>query len=423
MSFAKKVRRYRAWIAVALLVIVGGIAYSIWSSPKETELTTSYETEVAAISTISSTISGTGNMAVFDSTDVYPTVNGTVLTLSVAEGDLVKAGTVLYTLDASDAEANSAKTWSSVEQSKQGVKQADQSVVQAQSQLLKAENALAALEERSEAPSSTVTTGEIDHAEKDVEAAEAQLVTAYAQQDAADASLYSANVAHDNAKAAESDFIVTSPVDGVVWSVGIEEGDAVSLSTAGGTTAAGGTSSEEPPIVVAPSDPLAVQLAINEVDVPPLELNQRTELEFDALADLTITGKVTEIADEGTVEQGVVTYNVWIALDVTDDRLKSGMSAAATIITEVAKNELIVANAAVQTDSDDQAYVLVLDDPEGEPRTVYVTLGVTSSTHTVITEGLAEGDLVVTRTVTEDGDEEDAGGGAIMMPGMGGGRP
>jgi HlyD family secretion protein len=426
MSLAKKVRRYRAWIAIALLAVVGGIAYYLWSSPQETVETTTYETEAATVSTISSTVSGTGNLDVHDATDVYPVVSGTVISIEIAEGDLVKAGAVLFTVDDSEAVANSAKAWSSVEQSKQGVTQASQSVVQAESSLLKAENALDDLEERSESPSSTVSDSEIEQAEKDIEAAEAQLAAAHAQQDSADASLYSASISYDNAKEVEGDYVVTSPADGVVWSLSIEEGDAVSNSggaSTGGTGDTASASSSEPPVVIAPSEPLAVLLAVNEVDAPSLAVDQRAEIEFDAIPDLALTGEVIDIAAEGTNEQGVVTYDVWISLDVSDERLLPGMSAAATIITEVAKDQLTVPNSAVQTDSDDQSYVSVLDDPDGEPRTVYVTTGISSSTYTVILEGLAEGDMVVTQTTTEGGEDEEESGGGLVMPGMGGGPP
>ena len=425
MSLARKLRRYRAWIAVAVLVLVGGVAYYIWSSPQETAATTTYETDAATVSTISSTISSTGNLDVYDATDVYPAVGGTVLSIEVREGDLVKAGTVLFTLDDSEAIANSAKTWSSVEQGKQGITQASQGVVQAEATLLKAENALADLEERSESPSSTVTSGDIEQAEKDIEAAEAQLATARAQQDSADASLYSANISYDNAKEAEGDCVVTSPVDGVIWTLAVAEGDAVSTSGGGAASTgdAAGSAASEAPVVIAASDPLAVLLAVNEVDAPALELDQRAEIEFDAIPDLAVTGKVADIATEGANEQGVVSYDVWITLDVSDERLLQGMSAAATIITEVEKDQLTVPNSAVQTDTDDQPYVMVLDDPDGEPRAAYVATGISSSTHTVILEGLAEGDMVVTQTITDDGEEEEGSGGGLMMPGMGGGRP
>lgn len=422
MAFAKKVRRYRGWIAVAVLVVVGGVAYYIWSSPEQAEITTTYETEAASVSTISSTISGTGNVATYDTTEVYPDAGGTVLSIEVAEGDRVRAGTVLFTLDDTIAAENTAKAYSSVLQAQQSVTSASQGIVQAESSLLKAEYTLEELEERSEDPSSTVTAYELEQAEKDVESAEIGLSSAYEKKESSDASLYTANLSYDSAKAAEGDYVVTAPVDGVMWSLDIEEGESVSSSGGSNDTqSAGDSSSSGAPVTIAPSDPYVVAMAVNEVDAPALAVDQRAELEFDAIEDLVMTGKVIEVAHEASNEQGVVTYNIWISLDVPDERLMQGMSAAATIITEVAKDELVVPNAAVSSDDDDNPYVEVLDDT-GTPQSVYVTTGISSTTYTVILEGLSEGDEVITQTSTSgDEEEEESSGGALMMPGMGGG--
>jgi multidrug efflux pump subunit AcrA (membrane-fusion protein) len=99
------------------------------------------------------------------------------------------------------------------------------------------------------------------------------------------------------------------------------------------------------------------------------------------------------------------------------------MSAAATIVTEVATNTLIVSNSALNSDGKGGYYVLVIDADAAQPRQVAVETGLASATQTQILEGLTESDIVVTQTV--DSAASDAGstspGGGIMMPGMGGG--
>ena len=414
MSLSKKLRRYKGWIAVAVLVVIAGTIYMFMRPAPAEETTTTYETQAVAISTISSTISGTGNLDVYDATEVWPKVSGTVASVKVAEGDLVAAGAVLYTLDSSGAEANTAKAYASYKQAQQGVEQAE-------SQVLKAENSLDDLEERSESPSSTVSTSDIEAAEKEVSVAEASLV-------AAKASLSSAQLACNNAEADEADYTVKAPADGVVWSLTIEVGDSVSADGGGGATTSSASSgqtsiSSDAPLMLAPDDPLAVRLAINEVDIPDMETDQRADVEFDALPGLALTGKVIEVAEEGTNEQGVITYDVWIALDVSDERIKSGMSAAATIVTNVAQDVLVVPNAAIQRDDESAAYVMVLEDSDGEPVSIYVTVGISSATETVIESGVDEGVILVTQIVTSGGEEEEAesGGGGFRLPGMGGG--
>ena len=90
-------------------------------------------------------------------------------------------------------------------------------------------------------------------------------------------------------------------------------------------------------------------IVLNEVDVAKVKLGEKATLTFDAIPDLTIAGQVSEIDSVGTVSQGVVNYNVKISFATQDDRVKSGMSVDATIITDIAQNVVVVPNGAIKT--------------------------------------------------------------------------
>ena len=138
-------------------------------------------------------------------------------------------------------------------------------------------------------------------------------------------------------------------------------------------------------------------------------------LTFDAIEDLNITGEVGEIDAIGTVSQGVVTYNVKIVFDTQDDRVKPGMSVSAVVITDARQDVLLVSNSAVKS-TNGTSYVEVVDALslpketsltgtagvilKNPPRQQQVTVGLSNDTDTEITEGLKEGDLVVSRTVS-----------------------
>ncbi len=141
------------------------------------------------------------------------------------------------------------------------------------------------------------------------------------------------------------------------------------------------------------------------------------------------TGKVYEIADEGSNDQGVVTFEVRVSIDVADEGLRPGMSAAATIVTEIAKDALLVPNGAVKSNSDGSYYVEILADGETTPTQVTVETGLTNATQTQILSGLSEGDLVVTTTTSSDASSSDSStdergptepGGGVMGGVMGG---
>jgi len=451
MAKARTWRRYRGWIAAGVLVVIAAAAFFAFTQSKAATPTETYQTEQVSIGTLSVTVSGTGNLAVDGTTDVYPDTAGTVASIAVAEGTAVSTGTVLFRLDAADAEAKTASALSSY-------RRAQQSVAQAEAQLVKAENTLTDLENRYASQSTaavttvassaatsaggttagttatqvtTVSSGDIEVAEADVASAEASLAAAKADQT-------STSLAYEDAQAAEDDLAVTSPAAGIVYSLDVAVGDSVSTNsgssaTSGntGAAAAGGTgasttssTSSSAPVVIAPTQPLALVLAINEVDLPSLEVGQRADIEFDALPDLTATGKVIEIADEGTVSSGVVTYDVTLSLDVADPALRAGMSSAATIVTAIAKDAILVSNAAVKSNTDGTSYVLVMENGATTPTQVTVETGLSSSTQTQIISGLTEGQTVVTQTSTASSsgsDSDTESGGGFMMPGAGGG--
>lgn len=420
MSASKFFRRYRAHIATAVLVAVAGGAYLVLRNGNEAEAAITYETEAVTVGTVSVTVSGTGTLEVDGTTEVYSAVSGTVASVAVAEGAAVTTGTVLFTLDAASAEAATAKALASLRQAEQGV-------AQAQLQLTKAQNALASLTSRSAEASSTVTSAEIAAAQGDVSVASAQLASARAQ-------AATASIAYDQALADEDDLAVLAPCSGVVYDLTVAAGDSVSAASGNDPASSGadtsgmngstGTDTSSAPVTIAPVQPLSVHLTVNEVDLPSLEVGQRADVEFDALPDLTATGKVYEIGAEGSNASGVVTFDVWIALDVADPALRSGMSAAATIVTDVAKGALVVSNSAVQSDGNGGYYVQVLSEAAEEPQRVAIETGLASATQTQVLSGLAEGDVVVTQTLdgTEETDTRTPGsGGGMMVPGMGGG--
>lgn len=427
MKYSRIVRRYRGWVAVGVLAAVAGTAYLLLRDGTETASAVSYQTEAASKGTVSATVAGTGSLEVADTTAVYASTSGTVASIAVSEGSVVTTGATLFTLDASSADSAKAQALVSLRQAQQGV-------TQAELQVTRATSALETATDRSAAPTPTVTAADVEAAAGDVEVARAQLATAKAQLAAADSS-------YDDAVAAAEDLAVTSPCSGQVYSLSIAEGDTVSAgggntSTSTGTSAspAGGTAttsngSSDAPVVIAPEQPLVVHLTVNEVDLPDLEVGQRADISFDALTDITATGKIYEVAEEGTNSSGVVTFDVYLTLDKADPRLRAGMSVAATIVTEVASDVLAVPNAAVHSDGNGGYYVLTLPEGATEPTNVSVETGLASDTRTVILSGIAEGDLVVTQTI-DPGDDSttttSGSGGLINLGGAGramGGTP
>ncbi len=227
-----------------------------------------------------------------------------------------------------------------------------------------------------------------------------------------------------DAKETLANYFVRAPFDGTVASIDARKGDSVSSGATLG--------------VLITKDKIA-EISLNEVDIAKVAVGQSVTLTFDAIDGLTISGKVAEVDSVGTVSQGVVTYAVRISFDTNDDRVRSGMSVSASVITEVMQDVLLVPNSALKTQGD-QSYVEVfspaLSTTAGTqgvvsllaPTRVFVTVGASNDTSTEILSGVTEGTQVVTRTITSTAATTAAApsifsAAGVRTPGAGGARP
>lgn len=178
-----------------------------------------------------------------------------------------------------------------------------------------------------------------------------------------------------------ADYFIRAPFDGQVAEVNVAKGDSVSSGTVVATLI---------------TDQKIATVTLNEIDAAQVKTGQKATLTFDAVSDLSITGEVVEVDTLGAVNQGVVSYDVKIGFDVQDERIKSGMSISATIILESKQNVLLVPISAVKSKGAN-SYVEILVDGQSQRKTVMV--GSSSDTMIEITEGLEEGNEVVTQTI------------------------
>lgn len=232
-------------------------------------------------------------------------------------------------------------------------------------------------------------------------------------------------------------YTIKSPFDGVISNVPVVASDMLGSNGVVAT--------------LINSQTMAV-ISLNEVDAAKIKIGDPAMMTFDALDTLTMSGTVNEIDAVGTVTQGVVTFNIKITLDTSDNQIKPGMSVSANIITEVKQDILEVPNAAIKTQNGN-SYVETIDkatpvtDSSGAmtittntPKTqISVQTGLANDTYTEITGGLNEGDLIITKTVTTSPATATAstssaaganraatsilGGGGFSGGGFAGGRP
>jgi len=213
-----------------------------------------------------------------------------------------------------------------------------------------------------------------------------------------------------------ADHYIRAPFDGVVADIKVKKGESVSSN----------------PVATLITRQKIAEISLNEVDVAKVKIGQKTTLTFDAVPDLSLTGEVVEIDTLGTVTQGVVTYNIKIGFDTQDERVKPGMSVSAVIVTEVKPDVLLVPNSAIKSQGE-MSYVempaesdvaLATANPNGvvfkNPlRRQPVEIGLANDEFTEITDGLKEGDIIVTRTIQPTATQTtQQQSGGLRIPGL-----
>lgn len=132
--------------------------------------------------------------------------------------------------------------------------------------------------------------------------------------------------------------VITSPIDGVVISREVEEGQ---------TVAAG---FETPTLFTIAKDLTEMQVIadVDEADIGQVKEGQRVTFSVDAFRGDVFEGTVMQVRLEATVESNVVTYEVVISAPNPDLKLKPGLTATVSIYTLEKDNILTVAPKALR---------------------------------------------------------------------------
>ena len=179
---------------------------------------------------------------------------------------------------------------------------------------------------------------------------------------------------------------LVAPFSGTIATVNVKVGDQVGAS---GQTAA---------MTLVDESAFHVDVNVSEADVSKLKLGQAAEVELDALPGQKLPGTLDYIAPTATSQQNVTTYLARVSLRPAAEGsgetpvLRTGMSAAVSIVADRRKNVLLVPSGAIrETDTGQQVQVK----RGNETTSVDIKTGLAGDTFTEVTSGLSEGDVVV----------------------------
>jgi HlyD family secretion protein len=355
-----------------IVLLIGVGVWYWWSSGAPP---VQYKSALVDRGPITAIVTATGTVNPVVSVQVGSQVSGKISRLFADFNSVVKQGQILAQIDQQPFEAR--------------VSQARAAVKSAKGNLDKARN-LSAQRKRERDRMATlrrkafVSQADLDLAETNYRDAEANVEVMQAQLDQARATLASA----------ELDLGYTtiySPVNGIVVSRNVDVGQTVAASF------------QTPTLFVIAQDLTQMQVNANvsESDIGGVAEGKPAHFRVDAYPKQFFEGTVTQVRNAPISIQNVVTYDVVVTVDNRDLKLKPGMTANVTIVTDRKEDPLRVPNGALRfrmpnVPIDKKATRVWVLDRENQPHQVEMTTGIVDSLFTEIAEGpLKEGDRVI----------------------------
>lgn len=364
-------------LVIAAVAAIAALAVWLLSGGKKEEKIT-FDTAAVAPANIMNSITATGTIEPVTSVTVGTQVSGIVSKLFVDYNSVVKKGQVIAELDKTNlmSQLNTAKT----------------QLATAQSQL----NYQTANYKRYKTlfEKGLVAADDFDNAKLSYTQAKEQVVSAKEEVQRAQTNLGYATI--------------TSPIDGVVLSKSVEEGQTVAASFS------------TPELFTIAQDLTNMQVVadVDEADIGDVKEGERVTFTVDAYPDDTFEGEVKQVRQEATTTNNVVTYEVVISAPNADLKLKPGLTANVTIYTAECKGVLSVPSKALrfipQKETVGKMKIVDVANAKNKVWTIEdnsivahkVNIGMTDGTNTQIVGGIAEGTKVITGLNVTGGEEK-----------------
>ena len=369
----------KLWLVVAVVIIVAIVAWALSGGKKEEQIT--FDTAAVAPANIMNSITATGTIEPVTSVTVGTQVSGIVSKLYVDYNSVVKKGQVIAELDKTNlmSQLNSAKTQLATAQSQLNYQTTNF-------------NRYKTLYQKG-----LVAADDFDNAKLSYTQAKEQVASAKEEVQRAQTNLGYATI--------------TSPIDGIVLSKSVEEGQTVAASFS------------TPELFTIAQDLTNMQVVANvdEADIGDVKEGERVSFTVDAYPDDTFEGTVKQVRQEATTTNNVVTYEVVISAPNADLKLKPGLTANVTIYTAERKGVLSVPSKALRfTPQKETVGKMKIVDLTGNAKNKVwtiegnsivahkVNIGMTDGTNTQILNGISSGVKVVTGLNVMGGEQDDA---------------
>lgn len=339
----------KVWVVVAIVAIIAVAVWAFSGGKKEQQI--SFDTAPVASANIQNSITATGTIEPVTSVTVGTQVSGIVSKLYVDYNSVVKKGQVIAELDKTNllSQLATAKTQLATAQSQLNYQTANYKRYQTLFQ------------------KGLVAADDYDNAKLSYRQAVEQVASAKEEVQRAQPNLGYATI--------------TSPIDGVVLSKSVEEGQTVAASFS------------TPELFTIAQDLTNMQVVadVDEADIGDVKEGERVSFTVDAYPDDTFEGTVKQVRQEATTTNNVVTYEVVISAPNADLKLKPGLTANVTIYTAERKGVLAVPSKALRfTPTKETVGKMKIVDVQGAKNKVWTIEGNSIVAHKV-NIGMADG--------------------------------
>lgn len=318
LGYRKALLRRWWWVLALAVVAITGIW---WARRKPTE-TLAFETTPVERRDIQSRVTATGTLSALVTVQVGSQVSGRIQEITVDYNSPVKKGQVIARIDPQLYDAALERARANVLAAKASVQKAHVAYQNARRQQERSKELLdKRLISQAEQDTADATA---DSAQTDVSSSEAALAQAQA----------SLNEAQVNLKYTT----IISPTDGIVISRSVDVGQTVAASL------------QAPTLFTIAEDlrKMQVDTSVGEADVGRLQPGQHSTFTVDAYPGERFEGVIRQIRNAAQTVQNVVTYDAVIDVQNPDLKLKPGMTANVTIVTDQKSDVLSVPNAALR---------------------------------------------------------------------------
>lgn len=367
----------KIWIGIGIIAVLA-IATWMFSGGKKEQAVT-FDTAKVELANIKNSVTATGSVEPVTSVTVGTQVSGIISRLYVDYNTVVKKGQIIAELDKTNliSELNTAKANLSSAQSSLNYESAN---YKRYATLFK---------------KGLVSADEYESAKLNFEKAKDQVAQSREMVQKAQTNLSYA--------------IITSPIDGVVISKSVEEGQTVAASYA------------TPELFTIAKDLKDMQVVANvdEADIGDVKEGERVSFTVDAYPNDTFEGVVKQVRQEATTTNNVVTYEVVISAPNSELKLKPGLTANVTIYTAERQNVLCVSTKALRfTPTQDLFKGCKIVDCKGKNKVWTregntfkahaVQIGMSDGIHTEILSGVSKGLEIITdaKAANENDDEQ-----------------